>query len=176
MQNEKEVSIDVSDNTRKVKPIRISNERKLSESLGPEDVARLRSTTGSLAWLARQGRPDLLYRVSALQTAVRGSTVSTLMDANRVVELAIKGMNDVRLTFPNGWIKWDKVGVLTVTDASFSGEAGFKSQQGRVRFLADKDDMKDLECTTFKVYPISFSSIFVAVWHGSRRSHSSADC
>ena len=80
------------------------------------------------------------------------------MEANKVVELAIKGMNDVRLTFPNGWIKWDKVGVLTVTDASFSGEAGFKSQQGRVHFLADKDDMKDLTCTTFKVYPISFSS------------------
>ena len=83
-QNEKEVSIDVSDNTRKVKPIRVSSERKLSESLGPEDVTRLRSTTGSLAWLARQGRPDLLYRVSALQTAVRGSTVATLMEANKV--------------------------------------------------------------------------------------------
>ena len=66
VQNEKEVSIDVSDNTRKVKPIRVSSERKLSESLGPEDVTRLRSTAGSLAWLARQGRPDLLYRVSAL--------------------------------------------------------------------------------------------------------------
>lgn len=72
-----------------------------------------------------QGRPDLLYRVSALQTATRGATVSTHMGANKVVELAIKGMNDVRLTFPNGWIEWRKVGVLAVTDASFSGEAGF---------------------------------------------------
>ena len=32
---------------------------------------------------------DLLYRVSALQTSVRGATVSTLMDANKVVELAV---------------------------------------------------------------------------------------
>jgi len=99
VQNNKEISIDVSDSARKVKPIKITNGRKLSESLGPEDMTRLRSVTGSLAWLARQGRPDFLYRVSALQTATRGATVSTLMDANKVVELAIKGMNDVRLTF-----------------------------------------------------------------------------
>ena len=158
VQNDKEVSIDVSDNTRKVKHIKINNGRKLGEGIGPEDMTRLRSTTGSLAWLARQGRPDLLYRVSALQTATRGATVSTLMEANKVVELAIKGMNDVRLTFPNGWIEWRKIGVLTVTDASFSGEAGFKSQQGRIHFLASTEDMKSLDCTTFKIYPISFSS------------------
>ena len=72
------------------------------------------------------------------------------------MELAIKGINDVHLTFPVGWIERRKVGVLTVTDASFSGEAGLKSQQGRVHFLASIDDMKDLGCTTFKVYPIGF--------------------
>ena len=84
--------------------------------------------------------------------------MATLHEANKVVELAIKGINDVHLTFPVGWIEWRKVGVLTVTDASFSGEAGLKSQQGRVHFLASIDDMKDLGCTMFKVYPISFSS------------------
>lgn len=35
VQNDKEISIDVSDNTRKVKPTKI----------GPEDMTRLRSTT-----------------------------------------------------------------------------------------------------------------------------------
>ena len=86
-------------------------------------------------------------------------------------------MNDVRLTFPNGWIKWVKVGVLTVTDASFSGEAGFKSQQGRVHFLADKDDMKVINHYQASLSShVAGGSLFVASWHGSRRSHSSADC
>ena len=61
--------------------------------------------------MARQGRPDL-YRVSSLQTAVKGATVATLHEANGVVELAVRGINDVRLTFPVGWIEWRRVGAL----------------------------------------------------------------
>ena len=89
------------------------------------------------------------------------ATLATLHEANKVVELAIKGINDVHLKFPVGWIE-SKVGVLTVTDASFSGEAGLKSQQGRVHFLASLDDLKDIGCTTFKVYPIGFSSTTIS--------------
>ena len=82
--------------------------------------------------------------------------MATLHEANKVVELAIKGISDVHLTFFVGWIERRKVGVLTVTDASFSGEAGLKSQQGRVDFLASIDDMKDFGCTTFKVYRLDW--------------------
>ena len=49
-------------------------------------------------------------------------------------------------------------GRCTAMDASFSGEAGLKSQQGRVHFLAPDEDMKDIGRTTLKVYPIGFSS------------------
>ena len=31
--------------------------------------------------------------------------MATLHEANKVVELAIKGINDVHLTFPVGWIE-----------------------------------------------------------------------
>ena len=125
--------------------------------LDQNEMTQLRPITGSLSWVARQGRPEL-YRVSSLQTAVKGATVATLHEANGVVELAVlyRGINDVRLTFPVGWIECRRVGVLTVTDAFFSGEAGLKSQQGpgRVHFLASIDDMRDIGCTTFKVFPV----------------------
>ena len=50
--------------------------------------AALRSVIGSLAWVARATRPDLAYRVNALQQAVVKAT-ETLRDANRVVALAL---------------------------------------------------------------------------------------
>ena len=42
----------------------------------------LRSVIGSLAWVARASRPDLAYRVNALQQALVKTTVETLRDAN----------------------------------------------------------------------------------------------
>ena len=96
----------MSDNTRKVKAIRIREGRKGAESLEPGEVTQLRSITGSLSWIARQGRPDLLYQVSSLQTGVRNATVATLIEANKVVELAMRRINDVWLIFPVAWIEW----------------------------------------------------------------------
>ena len=105
-QDSSNITIDVSDNTRKIRPVRVKDNRRNADALDQNEMTQLRSITGSLAWVARQGRPDILYRVScALQTAVRNATVATLHEANKVVELAIKGINDVHLTFPVGWIE-----------------------------------------------------------------------
>ena len=84
-----------------------------------EDITKLRSITGSLAWISRQTRPDLGYRVSRLQSSVKDATVSTLADANAVVVLAHKG-HDVALCFPAAHLQWSEVGVITVTDALLS--------------------------------------------------------
>ena len=116
-----------------------------------------RSVTGSLAWIARQTRPDLAYRVSRLQSSVKSATVATLCDANAVVQLAHKG-DQVKLRFPQGHLKWDEVGVITITDASFSNEKDYKSQQGRCHFLGDHSEIKDANCSRYRVMPLSFSS------------------
>ena len=60
------ITQDTCDNTRRIKPIKIAPGRSASEPLGKDDVTRLRSVTGSLAWVVRQTRPDLGYRVSRL--------------------------------------------------------------------------------------------------------------
>ena len=78
--------------------------------------------TGSLPWVARQGRPDLGYRVSRLQSSMKGATVGTLVDANRCVELAHRGFTKVRLRYPMNHLRWDEIATLKVTDASFSNE------------------------------------------------------
>ena len=112
---------------------------------------------GSLSWVARQGRPDIQYLVSRLQTSVKGATVETLKEANRVVTIAQSTMSEVKLVFPARWIDWDHIGVLTFSDASFCNEAGYKSQQGRVHFIADAREMKK-GTSAYRVYPLAFNS------------------
>ena len=67
----------------------------------------MRSVVGSLSWIARQGRPDLLYRASRLQANTK---VHWLKEANEVLELALEGMEDVKLRFPFHLMDWDSIG------------------------------------------------------------------
>ena len=150
------IKVDTADNTRKIHGANVGS-RLGSERLLQEDITKLRSITGSLAWISRQTRPDLGYRVSRLQSSIKDATVSTLTDANAVVVLAHKG-HDVKLCFPAAHLRWNEVGVITVTDASFSNEKNYKSQQGRIHFLGDLKQIKDERTTTYKVMPLSFGS------------------
>ena len=152
-----DIFVDTVDNTRKIKPIPIDAGRPGSEKISGDDITRLRSVTGSLAWVARQTRPDLAYRVSRLQSSIKNATVSTLCDANAVVQLAHKG-DQVRLRFPSGHLKWDEIGLITITDASFSNEQNYRSQQGRCHFLGDLTEIKSSSCNTYRVMPLSYSS------------------
>ena len=152
-----DIFVDTVDNTRKIKPIPIDAGRSGNEKISGDDITRHRSVTGSLAWVARQTRPDLAYRVSRLQSSIKNATVSTLCDANAVAQLAHKG-DQVRLRFPCGHLKWDEVGLITITDASFSNEQNYRSQQGRCHFLGDLTEIKSSNCNTYRVMPLSYSS------------------
>ena len=154
--DDKVIKVDTADNTRKIHGADVGS-RLGSERLQQGDITKLRSITGSLAWISRQTRPDLGYRVSRLQSSIKDATVSTLADANAVVVLAHKG-HDVALCFPAAHLQWSEVGVITVTDASFSNEKNYKSQQGRIHFLGDLKEIKDDKTTTYKVMPLSFGS------------------
>ena len=72
------LTMHTNDNTRTIKKIKVDSSQKLSDKLSPDQITKLRSVVGSLAWVARQGRPDLAYRVSYLQTAINGATVGLL--------------------------------------------------------------------------------------------------
>ena len=73
--------------------------------------------------------------------------------------LAHHHMHDVKLRFPPGFLSWDNLAVLTITDASFAGEDGHKSQQGRVvHFVIDHDGAKNDHCNTYRALIVAFSS------------------
>ena len=52
-------------------------------------ITQLRSVTQSLAWIARQTRPDLSYRISKIQSTFENACVRDLRECKRIVEYAI---------------------------------------------------------------------------------------
>ena len=90
------IRINVDDNTRKLSMIKIEAGRKMTDAVDPLELSQLRSVVGSLSWIARQGRPDLLYRTSRLQSLTKAATVATLKESNKTVELALEGIGSRR--------------------------------------------------------------------------------
>ena len=88
-----DVLIDVIDTTTKITYIDIKSNRKSTDQVDRGEERQLRSVVGSLSWISRQARPDILYRVSKLQSSIKGATIATLHEANKVLELAQKGRN-----------------------------------------------------------------------------------
>ena len=58
-----DVVIDVTDNTNKIHYIEVKSNRKHSDPIDRGEERQLRSVVGSLSWISRQARPDILYRV-----------------------------------------------------------------------------------------------------------------
>ena len=135
----------------------IASHRNPADPVTKGEEKQLRSVVGSLSWIARQARPDILYRVSKLQSSVKGATVSTLKEANRVLELALNGM-DLKLRYKNGPFDFQELGVLIASDASFAGEPNSRSQQGRIHFLVPAQQLLNPECCEYDVMIVSFSS------------------
>ena len=74
-----------------------------------------------------------------------------------MLELALNGM-DLKLRYKNGPFNFQELCVLTASDASFAGEPGSKSQQGRIHFLVPAHQLLDPECCEYDVMIVSFSS------------------
>ena len=152
-----DVLLDVTDNTRRITYIDIAKSRKPSDPITQGEERQLRSVVGSLSWIARQGRPDILYKVSYLQSKVKGASVAILKEANKVLELALTG-KDLKIRYKHGICEFMQLGVLTASDASFAAEPGMRSQQGRIHFLAPRKQLTDPSNCDFDVMLVSYSS------------------
>ena len=119
-----DVVIDVTDNTNKITYIDIKSNRKPSDPIDRGEERQLRSVVGSLSWISRQARPDILYRVSKLQSSIKGATIATLHEANKVLEMALRGKS-LKLRYRNGPFDFENLGVLTASDASSTGANPF---------------------------------------------------
>jgi len=141
------ITINATDNTEKVLPINFTRGDR-----GPEDkatageIAQMRSVIGSLAWVARQVRPELCYQTSKLQSVVATALVKHLEQCNKVLQEA-KATASRGLFFKAGAFNWDDAILVTTTDASWANEKKIidghiyprRSQFGRINAIGSPD-------------------------------------
>ena len=84
------ITVTAKDNTEKIRPIAIGERRKLSEQCNAGEITSLRSVVAALAWVARQVRPALSYRVSKLQSIANKAQIKDLRECNKTLELALE--------------------------------------------------------------------------------------
>ena len=145
------IRVSCADTTRNVSKIFVDKRRHPGDPLTDSDRTQMKSVAGSLAWVCRQCRPDLSYRVSRIQSASSNGTVADIREANKAVEYAI-GTYDRGLVFKSGLLDWKTPGALmslVVADASHANESeemiinemtsieGHRSQGARMVFLTD---------------------------------------
>ena len=163
--DEYNITVTTKDNTEKIRPIEIANGRKLTQKNTADETTALRSVTASLAWVARQTRPGLSFRVSKLQCIAGNGCVKDLKQANKVLEYALETSTQ-GLYFKAGVVDWETAVVVTCCDASLGNEdeivkgiaEGGRSQQGFVIGLSPPDI---LNATDTSFHPIGWASTVI---------------
>ena len=129
------VSVRCKDTTKKIEPVRYDPKGRQQTDLARDhEIAQLRSVVGSLAWVARQCRPQLSYGVNKLQSVCGTATLDDLRFADKLLQEAKESSGD-GLFFKSGLFTWNKMEMLTIIDASFGNESNFPSQKGRMTLL-----------------------------------------
>ena len=96
------VSVKCKDTTEKIELVRYDPKgRKQTDLARDHDIAQLRSVVGSLAWVARQCRPQLFIRCEQATVRMRPATLDDLRFANKLLQEA-KESSDDGLFFKSG--------------------------------------------------------------------------
>ena len=152
--------ITAKDNTERVQPITDDMKHGLTPKATADEIYQLRSVTQSLAWIARQTRPDLSYRISKIQSTFEMHVLESCANA---IELWNMQHLHPRVASIFLRIFLDDAVVVTISDASFCQEQeqidgvtqSFKSQQACITALAPGNA---LDAEKMLIHPLSWSS------------------
>ena len=112
------IKITCRDTTLKLNPIVI---KTTSGKASPDERAQYESVAGSLAWICRVSRADIMANVSKIQQRKKHLDVPAMQDANKVVKYA-KEHADRGFTFKSGVLDWSNMVCTLVSDASWAEE------------------------------------------------------
>lgn len=125
---DKDISITITcrDTSEKLEPVRfMKGKRRMTEKASDAEIGQMRSVAGSLAWIARQCRPDLSYEVSHGQHRVSKSVLQDLKDINEAVKNCLETSNGgivYKSKKAGSKVDWNTALMTSITDASVCQE------------------------------------------------------
>jgi hypothetical protein len=137
------IKVTAKDNIEKIRPIIIGDEKRNADKNTENETTCLRSVVAGMAWVARQVRPGLCYRVSKLQSVAGNGCIKDIRECNKVLEYA-QSCSDEDIFFASEGITWNEAVVCSISDASFRNETVIingesepgRSQQGYLKGYA----------------------------------------
>ena len=78
------IHVTAKDNIERVQPITFDAKHGLTQIAAADEIHQLRSVTQSLAWLARQTRPDRSHRIWKIQSTFEHACVRDLRECSRL--------------------------------------------------------------------------------------------
>eukprot|EP00435_Cladocopium_sp_Y103_P023342 s473_g5.t1 len=121
-----------------IHPITISKERRLvpHDAVTEQERQSLRALIGSIQYAAINTRPHLCSKLGWLQSQINKCTVSTLLEANKVLHEAKMFASVTAKIQP---IPLEHLRFVAFSDASFASEKVPDSHQGMLIMASDKD-------------------------------------
>ena len=159
------IKVTAKENIEKIRPIVIGDKKRNADKNTENETTCLRSVVAGMAWVARQVRPGLCYRVSKLQSVAGNGCIKDIRECNKVLEYA-QSCSDEGIFFASEGIIWDEAVVCSISDASFCNETVIingesepgRSQQGYICCLAPAGIVNMTEAV---IHPISWSSTHI---------------
>ena len=139
---------------RNIAAIKISPERRQQEQapINEQELRDLRALVGSLQYASVNTRPDISCKLSLIQTEIQKATVSTLLEANRLLH-ETKKHSSVQVKIQS--IPPEQIRFIAFSDASFSSAKTPDSRAGSIVLATHANILKGDTCP---VSPLSWGS------------------
>ena len=128
------ISLDQMDAIESLDYMVLRKERRslMNAPLTEEEKTGFRALIGSLGWIARQTRPDVLVNVSLASQTMGAPHIKDVIELNKVVKM-LKDSCEFKWNFvKHKEMELDKVTVVCMSDSSWANTTNLKSQCGYV--------------------------------------------
>lgn len=128
------ISLDQMDAIESLDYMVLRKERRslMNAPLTEEEKTGFRALIGSLGWIARQTRPDVLVNVSLASQTMGAPHIKDVIELNKVVKM-LKDSCEFKWNFvKHKEMELDKVTVICMSDSSWANTINLKSQCGYV--------------------------------------------
>ena len=141
------VTITCRNNIEKILPIKYDRRgRKADDRADVQEISQGRSVIGSLAWIARQARPEYCYSTSRLQSVIAQAKFKHIQQCNQVLQ-DVQATSNIGIVYLAKKFDFAKGILISLSDASWANDEKIiddhifprRSQYGRINCIGNED-------------------------------------